>query len=140
MHILALLAFIGYWIFLTALLLVRNPAALIGLHKIPYFPWGDFGIHLIAFTGLGFLANAARWPKRPGWLMIAVIVVYGIATELLQPLFPPRTLEVMDGIEDILGIAAGSLIYWLMLWLLQRYLRSNAATGLVRCEENATGE
>jgi hypothetical protein len=127
MHILALLVFIAYWIFLTVLLLVPNPAALVG--RIPYFPWGDFGIHLIAFTGLGFLANATRWPKRPGWSMIAFLVAYGIATEFLQPLFPPRTFEVMDGIEDILGIAAGSLIYWLMLWLLRPYLNSNLAAG-----------
>ena len=54
MRIAALLAFVCYWLFLTVLLLVPNPAALVGLHAVPIFPWGKFGIHLIAFTGLGF--------------------------------------------------------------------------------------
>jgi len=58
MRILFLLACICYWPLLTVLLLVPNPAELVGLDAVPVFPWGKFGVHLIAFTGLGFLANA----------------------------------------------------------------------------------
>jgi len=55
---------IAYWIILTVLLLVPNPAALVGLKAVPIFPWGKFGIHLSFFTVLGVLANFSRWPKR----------------------------------------------------------------------------
>ena len=65
MRIAVLVACVCYWFLLTVLLLVPNPAALVGLHAVPIFPWGKFGIHLIAFTGLGFLANATRWPNVP---------------------------------------------------------------------------
>ena len=71
---------------------------------------------------------------------MAFLVVYGITTESLQLLVPHRTARIMDGIENILGIAAGSLIYWLLLRLMQPYLKANLAAGLVRYEENATGE
>jgi len=56
----ALLACFCYWLLLTILLLVPNPAALVGLRAVPTFPWGKFGIHLIAFTILGFLVNSTR--------------------------------------------------------------------------------
>jgi uncharacterized membrane protein YccC len=130
-----------YWLLLTVLLLVPDPAGMVGLQEVPVFPWGKFGIHLIAFTGLGFLAHAARWPKRLCWPLIAFLVVYGVATESLQLLVPGRTARVMDGVENILGIAAGSLAYWLVLRLMQPYLKHSLAAGLVRCaaQENATG-
>jgi hypothetical protein len=108
---------IAYWLLLTVLLLVPNPAALVGLHAVPIFPWGKFGVHLGFFTVLGFLVNATRWPKRPWWPMIALLLVYGITTESLQLFVPHRTARVMDAIEDVLGIAAGSAVYWLLLRL-----------------------
>jgi hypothetical protein len=136
MRIVARFACIAYWILLTMLLLVPNPAAMVGLHAVLIFPWGKFGIHLIAFTILGFLANATRWPKRLCWPMIVVLVVYGITTESLQLFVPHRTARVMDGIENILGIAAGSAIYWLLLWLMK------PADTLVKhaAEADVTGE
>ena len=60
MQLVLRLACICYWLILSVLLLVPNPAALIGLHSVPIFPWGKFGIHLSLFTVLGFLANATR--------------------------------------------------------------------------------
>jgi hypothetical protein len=119
MRILILLTCVCYWVLLTVLLLVPNPAGLVGLAAVPIFPWGKFGIHLIAFTGLGVLANAIRWPKRPFRLLIAFLVVYGVTTESLQLFVPHRTVRVMDGIENILGISIGTGIYWLALRLAQ---------------------
>ena len=89
-------------------------------------------IHLIAFTILGFLANATRWPKRLCWPMLVFLVLYGITTESLQYFVPYRTARVMDGIENILGIAAGSAIYWLVLRLMQPLLKLNLAANLVK--------
>jgi glycopeptide antibiotics resistance protein len=132
MRLAILIASLCYWLFLTVLLLVPNPAALVGLHAVPVFPWGKFGVHLIAFTILGFLANATRWPKRFCWPMIVFLVGYGITTEVLQLFVPHRTSRVMDGIENILGIAAGSALYWLLLRLMQPFLKCNPAANVVK--------
>jgi hypothetical protein len=143
MRIAALLACVYYWLLLTVLLLVPNPAALVGLHAIPIFPWGKFGVHLIAFTILAALVCATRWPNRLGWPLIVFLVVYGITTESLQLLVPHRTARVMDGIENILGIAAGSGIYWFVQRLMQhRFMHLNLAAELVKyaARENATAE
>jgi hypothetical protein len=122
-----------YWIILTVLLLVPNPAAMVGLESVPIFPWGKFGIHLGFFAVLGFLANASRWPKRPSWSLIILLAIYGITTESLQLLVPQRTAHFIDGVENILGIAIGTGIYWLVL-------RLNSVGGLTTHEENATGK
>ncbi len=113
MRLAILLACLCYWLFLTVLLLVPNPAALLGLHSVPVFPSGKFGVHLSFFTILSVLVHATRWPKRPWWPLIALLVVYAITTEALQLFVPHRSARVMDGIENILGIAAGASIYWL---------------------------
>ena len=120
MRIVTRLACICYWLLLTVLLLVPNPAALLGLHAVPMFPWGKFGIHLGFFTVLGLLVNATRWPKRPWWPLIVLLIIYGVTTETLQLFVPHRTARVMDAIENILGIALGTGIYWLVLRLTTR--------------------
>ena len=79
------------------------------------------------FTVLGFLANPIRWPKRLCWQMIVFLIVYGIATESLQLFVPHRTARVMDAVENILGIAFGSAIYWLLLRVMQPYLKLDLA-------------
>ena len=130
MRIVVLPVCICYWLFLTVLLLVPNPAALVGLHAAPSLPWGKFGIHLTAFTILGFLGNATRWPKGLGWPMIVGLMGYGITTEALQLFVPHRTSRVMDGMENLLGIAAGSAIYWLVLRLMQSSRKAKLAANL----------
>jgi hypothetical protein len=131
MRIVILLTFVCYWLFLTVLLLVPNPAALVGLQEVPIFPWGKFGIHLMFFTVLGFLANSTRWPKGLWWPMIVFLMVYGITTETLQLFVPHRTAQVIDAIENILGIATGSAIYGLLLRLTLPFLKVNLAANLV---------
>jgi glycopeptide antibiotics resistance protein len=128
MRLAILLACVCYWLLLTVLLLVPNPAELVGLSAVPIFPWGKFGIHLSFFAVLGFLANATRWPKRPSWSLTAFLIVYGITTESLQLFVPHRTARVMDAIENILGIVVGSVIYWLLLRLTQPSLERAAET------------
>jgi glycopeptide antibiotics resistance protein len=142
MRIAVLLACVGYWVLLTAMLLVSNPAGVVGLHAVPIFPWGKFGVHLIAFAILGFLTSATRWPKRPCWSTIVFLVVYGITTETLQLLVPHRTARVMDGIENILGIVVGSVLYWLLLRLIRPLLTCNLAANLVShaADADVTGE
>jgi VanZ family protein len=95
---------------------------------MPIFPWGKFGIHLSFFTVLALLANATCWPKRPWWILIAVLILYGITTETLQLLVPHRSAQVIDAIENILGIALGTAIYGLALRLTRRWRRAAPAS------------
>ena len=118
----------GYWLFLTVLLLVPNPAALVGLEAVPIFPWGKFGVHLGFFTVLGFLVSTTRWPKRPWWPLILLLLIYGVTTETLQLFVPHRTARVMDAVENILGIALGTGIYWMVLRLRKPSLAAEKAT------------
>jgi hypothetical protein len=121
-----------YWLLLTMLLLVPNPAAWAGLHAVPILPWGKFGIHLAAFTMLALLVHATRWPKRPWWPLLALLVLYGVTTETLQIFVPHRTARIMDGVENILGVAAGSGIYLLVLWLAQPRMKLKLPAELVK--------
>jgi hypothetical protein len=138
MRILVLLACCCYWLALTALLLSPDPADLAGLDEVPMFPWGGVGIHLVALAGLGFLANATRWPKRPSWSLTAILVTYGIAMELLQWFVPNRTVELLDAIENTLGIAAGSGVYWLLVRLVRLCQDHKVAAGWPRCAGKET--
>jgi len=100
-----------YWIALTVLLLVPNPAGVLGMRRISLFPWGDVGIHFTAFTILTLLVCAVRWPRPMGWPLF-VLLAYAVATESLQAFVPPRTVELKDYAENLLGIAVGTGLYW----------------------------
>ena len=126
MHTIRLLICAGYWGLLTVVLLVPNPAAVVGLRKVPVFPWGDIGIHFTAFTILTLLVHGSRWPRGIGWPFLAVLVAYGITTESLQWFVPSRAVELLDYTENILGVAAGTGIYWLGHRLIRRRAASSS--------------
>jgi hypothetical protein len=117
MRVAIMIACFCYAITLTVLLLVPNPAGMVGLQTVPIFPWGKFGVHLLAFVGLGMMVNATRWPKLPSWTILCSLAVYGVLTETLQLWVPHRTARAMDGFEDVLGILIGTAVYWLVLRL-----------------------
>jgi len=100
-----------YWLALTVFLLVPDPAGVLRMRRFPLFPWGDVGIHLTAFAILTLLVCSARWPKTIGWPVV-VLLAYAVATESLQAIVPPRTVELKDYAENLLGIAIGSGLYW----------------------------
>ncbi len=139
MRIVVRLVCFGYWILLTVLLLTPDPAALLGLQRVPSFPWGKFGVHLGFFTVLSVLVCAVWWSKRLWPFMIALLVVYGITTETLQLLVPPRTARVMDGIENVLGIAVGVVIYSLAQLLTQALRSPDRAAASAEHSADAEG-
>ena len=114
MRIIRWLACLGYATLLTLLLLTPDPAALMGLKEIPWFPWGDIGIHICAFLLLATLVHATRWPKPPHWLLIVLLLGYGATTETLQAFVPGRSTELKDYLDNCIGVALGSGIYWYM--------------------------
>jgi len=62
---------------------------------------------------LALLVHLSRTPVR-GWWLAGLLMVYAIATELLQSLVPNRTVELTDLIENLLGLAAGTVLWWLL--------------------------
>jgi hypothetical protein len=100
----------SYWLLLTMLLLVPDPLALFGIRRIPGASTG-LGPHFLAFAALGVLVLASRLPLQRA-LLAGLLVGYAAATELLQLLFPPRTPQLRDFLENLLGLAAGATICW----------------------------
>ncbi len=101
-----------YLSLLSVLLLSPHPAAVFGLKSIPSVPGGDATMHLGSFALLTLLIHSMRWPKPIHWSLVVLLLGYAAATESLQALVPPRTVELKDFIANVFGIAAGSVVYW----------------------------
>jgi hypothetical protein len=112
MRYVVILGCAAYWCLLTALLLTPSPASLVGLRAIPAFPGGDHGIHFAAFAVLTLLVHGTRWPRALAWPAVAALLAYGIATESLQYFVPPRQVELLDYVGNILGVLTGTGAYW----------------------------
>lgn len=106
---------IGYLVFLTLLLLTKDPFRLIGVQ-------GDApGVlrmllpvaHLLSFLTLAVLALVARWPA-PRWGVTVFLVLYAGMTEVVQSFLPPRTAEWNDWFQDLVGIAVGAALCWIV--------------------------
>ncbi len=119
MRTVRLLFCVAYAVLLTMLLLAPQPAKLLGLRRIPMFPWGDIGIHFTAFTILTLLVHGLRWPTRTRWPIVAALLAYGVVIESLQVFVPSRSVELLDYLENMLGVAVGTGIYWLARRLIQ---------------------
>jgi len=98
-----------YWLSLTTLLLVPDVRSLFGGH-VPQIST-SVGVHFVAFALLALFTLASRPPLRH--VLLAVLLIgYAGATELLQKLFPPRTTELKDFVENLLGLAVGTAVWW----------------------------
>jgi VanZ family protein len=58
------------------------------------------------FVLLALLVRASRLPLRRGTL-VGLLVGYAIVTESLQVFVPTRTVELLDFVENLIGLAAG---------------------------------
>ena len=67
-------------------------------------------VHFFLFAMLGFLVWASRLPVRPG-LVLGLLVAYALVTESLQWFVPTRTVELLDYLENLLGLAAGGAVW-----------------------------
>lgn len=72
-------------------------------------PYGDKVIHAILFGVLAYLANRALGFRhlRYRWGQVGSlgVLVFALGEELTQGLNPHRTLDVLDGMADVAGIA-----------------------------------
>jgi VanZ family protein len=127
MGLLRLLLVSAYWLLLSVLLLAPDPAAILGYLHAPRVPTYGIGVHFTAFFTLSLLVCAARWPQRPGWLIVTLLVGYGLVIESLQALVPPRAVELLDYTENTLGVLAGAGIWWIV----HRLIRGRPAEPVV---------
>jgi len=98
---------LAYWLLLSVLLLVPNPAAFLG--RLPENITQDIGVHFTAFTLLALFLGLCRFRVSP-WLIVGGLVVYAVATESLQALVPPRTVQWSDYAENLLGVCLGTIL------------------------------
>ncbi|MHC4402727.1 MAG: VanZ family protein [Planctomycetota bacterium] len=101
---------VAYLGVLTFLLLTPDPFALIGL-RLPPGPSGGITIHFLSFAILSLLVCASRWPVRRG-VLAGALLCYAILTETLQATIPNREVQLLDYLENLLGLVAGIGIWW----------------------------
>lgn len=83
------------------------------VHRVLYNSWeylpliASKGLHAIVFAGLAFLGWT--WPPsgRVRTTVMALLVLYGIGTEIVQVYVPYRTGMLRDVFVNCAGIAAG---------------------------------
>jgi hypothetical protein len=104
---------ISYLVFLTILLLSKDPARWVGMSQ--GFPWLLRimlpSAHFLSFFVLAVMVLCTRWPM-PRWGIVPGLMLYAGMTEIMQGLFPPRTPEWMDWFQDVSGIAVGAMLCW----------------------------
>jgi VanZ family protein len=99
---------LGYAALLTVLLLTPDPAGLLGWERVGPEP-PDRGTHTTLFALLAVLFLASRFALSAR-KTAAILVVYALAVESLQYFAPPRTVELLDYAENLLGLACGTLV------------------------------
>ena len=109
--------FVGYLIALTYLLVAPKPLGDAHTHADLYSLLRGVGplSHVLSFALLALLAFAARWLSAH-WAVALCLIVYAGGTELLQAFIPRRHPELVDCLQNLLGIAIGGLVYSFAAW------------------------
>jgi VanZ family protein len=78
----------------------------------------DKSLHLFAYLILSFLLwfavsgdKKVSWRRGSVWLVLFVIIVYGIFDEWLQGYVPGRSCDVRDFIADVAGTLTGLILF-----------------------------
>jgi len=86
-------------------------------HVVQEADVSDKSLHFLAFLILTFLIWSAvsgdrkvKWRRAAPWLVLFVIVVYGILDEWLQMYVPGRSCDVRDFFTDLAGVLAGLIL------------------------------
>lgn len=117
--------YLSYLLLLTTLLLVSDPWGWL-LGRAPAIEVPGRGVHFCAFSILAILSAACRLPWRGGAVATA-LVIYAIATESLQVLVEGRVVDPIDYAENLVGLAAGAIVWVLGRGAFRHFLsRSDA--------------
>ncbi len=104
---------LGYTAVLSWLLLAGTPARLLDAGAASYEPLASAVGHFLGFALLAYLALAPRWTV-PRWAIVVFLVALALGTEFLQGFIPDRIPGLVDCLCNLLGIAAGAIVYWLV--------------------------
>ena len=83
----------------------------------------DKVVHLFMYAGFAFVAlwgyrkpyqeNGKSYQSKALWIVIAISVVYGALTEVMQEtLIPGRNGNVFDWIADVIGGVVGTVVFY----------------------------
>lgn len=100
----------AYFALVTWLLLTAEPMSLILSRLYLFEPLQlleDIG-HFLCFTLLTLLVLIPGW-LVPRWVVLGSLVAYAVATELIQTLVPGRDAGLADCLQNLSGIAAGTV-------------------------------
>ena len=95
---------VAYWIFLTMLLWLPDPRALLWGWEPAEGPRGY--AHIITFALLGLLVELGR-RKKSLLFWVTVLAGYTFLTEIVQEMLPIRAFEWGDILQDLVGAFFG---------------------------------
>ena len=102
---------VAYWTFLTLLLWLPDPRALLWGWEPTGGPRGY--AHIITFSLLGLLVELGRREKSI-LFWVGVLVAYTFLTEIVQEMLPIRAFEWRDIFQDLIGAFLGLGIGFLL--------------------------
>ncbi|MCL2349392.1 MAG: VanZ family protein [Planctomycetaceae bacterium] len=118
-----------FWFVACYLLFAKNPYTGI---EVP-----AFGAHILLFFVLSYMTTCAQYRPRL-FLTWALICLFGMISEIIQYFDPPRTCDVVDFFEDVIGTSLGIGAAVLTLILLRYFLRSALGQRLRGRKKNAS--
>ena len=106
---------IAFWCASFYLLLSKCPYT--GPISVP-----SHGAHTVLFFGLAFMTTCAQ--QRPNIVLtLAALYFFGGMTEVAQHFTPPRTCDLLDFMEDVIGSTAGVFAVFACMPLFRKILR-----------------
>ena len=127
-----LLKHLARFIFLTLAIawagLIFYLSSLPSIDTPSLFPGQDKLFHMIAFGVLGFFlmggmkTTSNGYRTRQVWLVVVLVVLYGLLDEFHQYFVPGRTMDIYDALADAAGALLGA---WGMFYLARVLTRQN---------------
>jgi VanZ family protein len=108
--------FVGFLALWTYELLAENPVPESVSRAIPneWKFWLAKGLHVAAYAFLTVLAGLLPVPRLVFWLVVALLVLHGIATEVGQTFVAGRHGSLRDVVLDWVGVGLGLLVLGLL--------------------------
>ena len=127
LYTLAFVITLALWCISFYLLLSRSPY--VGDVPVP-----EHGGHAVLFFGLAFMTTCAQ--QRPNIVLtLAVMYLFGGISEVAQHFLPPRTCDILDFLEDVVGSTGGLVAALVWMALLRWFLRNMCAVHHDRVQE-----
>ena len=102
------------------------------------FPGQDKLFHMMAFGVLGFLFMGSMKSTTSGyrigqvWLVVVLVVLYGLLDEFHQYFVPGRTVEIYDALADAAGALLGAWSMYYLVKILGKSSRMRSAPTMHR--------